>query len=254
MQERADRNGFNNLEPSQHLGADEAWATAGPSRSNTSSMRMSSIIPAIGDHRLISDTRDAPVRLSQSVINNLQNSPEVRRALYQIILCDTYTAKKTDSTRAQDAELKVQDRVNAELKRIRDSQAQKLDFLTASLTTNPPKEDAAFSEPQRATTGLAYHLSSPFYHDSNTKIESPASADSGRSHDSVEKEIMDLRAKLDARKKVEKVPVEVETAKEKLVQCLRTNDRRPLDCWQEVEQFKVQVGKLEQAFIQKAGR
>lgn len=65
---------------------------------------------------------------------------------------------------------------------------------------------------------------------------------------------MDLRAKLNARKKVEKVPVEVETAKEKLVQCLRTNDRRPLDCWQEVEQFKVQVGKLEQAFIQKAGR
>ncbi|KAK4508025.1 hypothetical protein PRZ48_001761 [Zasmidium cellare] len=180
---------------------------------------------------------DAPVRLSQSVINNLQNSPE------------------TDSTRAQDLELKVQDRVNAELKRIRDSQAQKLESLTASLTTNPPKEDATLSEPQRATTGLAYHLSSPFYHDSNsTKIDAPASADSGRSHDSVEKEIMDLRAKLDARKKVEQVPVEVEKAKESLVQCLRTNDRRPLDCWQEVEQFKQQVGKLEQAFIQKAGR
>lgn len=65
---------------------------------------------------------------------------------------------------------------------------------------------------------------------------------------------MDLRAKLDARKKVEKVPDEVEKAKESLVQCLRTNDRRPLDCWQEVEQFKQQVGKLEQAFIQKAGR
>ncbi|KAF2172316.1 hypothetical protein M409DRAFT_17552 [Zasmidium cellare ATCC 36951] len=179
---------------------------------------------------------DAPVRLSQSVINNLQNSPE------------------TDSTRAQDLELKVQDRVNSELKRIRDAQAQKLESLTASLTTNPPKEDSPSAEPQRATTGLAYHLSSPFYHDSTTKLDTPANTDSGRSHDSVEKEIMDLRAKLDARKKVEQVPVEVEKAKESLVQCLRTNDRRPLDCWQEVEQFKVQVGKLEQAFIQKAGR
>lgn len=254
MQEPADRNSFNNLESSQHPEPDEAWATAGPSRSNTSLMRMSHTILAIGECRLTSVTRDAPVRLSQSVINNFQNSPEVGRAPIQIVLHITHTVLQTDSTRAQDAELKVQDRVNAELKRIRDSQAQKLDSLTASLTTNPPKEDAASSEPQRATTGLAYHLSSPFYQDSNTKVAAPASADSGRSHDSVEKEIMDLRAKLDARKKVEKVPVEVETAKEKLVQCLRTNDRRPLDCWQEVEQFKVQVGKLEQAFIQKAGR
>lgn len=160
---------------------------------------------------------------------------------------------QTDSTRAQDVELKVQDRVNAELKRIRDAQAKKLESLTASLTTNPPKADDPSAEPSRATTGLAYHLSSPFYHDSKTKVDTP-SADSGRSHDSVDKEIMDLRAKLDARKKVEKVPDEVEKAKESLVQCLRTNDRRPLDCWQEVEQFKMQVGKLEQAFIQKAGR
>ncbi|KAK4635659.1 MICOS complex subunit mic19 [Fulvia fulva] len=179
---------------------------------------------------------DAPVRLSQSVINNLQSSPE------------------TDSTRAQDLELKVQNRVNAELARVKEAQAKQLDDLTASLTTNPPKEDSQAPEPQRATTGLAYHLSSPFYHDSSKKIEAAPQEDSGRSHDSVHKEIMDLRQKLDARKKVEKVPQEVAKAKESLVQCLRTNDRRPLDCWQEVEQFKAEVGKLEKAFIQKAGR
>lgn len=134
-------------------------------------------------------------------------------------------------------------------------QAKQLEALTASLTTNPPKEEESQpSELQRATTGLAYHLSSPFYHDSSKKIEPVAQEDSGRSHDSVQKEIMDLRQKLDARKKVEKVPQEVEKAKESLVQCLRTNDRRPLDCWQEVEQFKAEVGKLEKAFIQKAVR
>ena len=126
--------------------------------------------------------------------------------------------------------------------------------LTASLTTNPPKEDAKPTELARNPNSLAYHLSSPFYHDSSAKADSPTAEDSGRSHDSVEKEIMDLRAKLDSRKKIEKVPQEVEKAKESLVQCLRSNDRRPLDCWQEVESFKAEVGKLEKAFIQKAGR
>jgi altered-inheritance-of-mitochondria protein 13 len=70
----------------------------------------------------------------------------------------------------------------------------------------------------------------------------------------VQKEIMDLRKKLDSRKKVEKVSPEVEKAKENLVTCLRTNDRRPLDCWQEVETFKAEVAKLEKAFIQQASR
>ena len=65
---------------------------------------------------------------------------------------------------------------------------------------------------------------------------------------------MDLRQKLDSRKKLEKVSPAVEKAKANLTTCLRTKDRRPLDCWQEVEDFKAEVGKLEKAFIQKAGR
>ena len=65
---------------------------------------------------------------------------------------------------------------------------------------------------------------------------------------------MDLRQKLEARKHLEKISPEVEKAKESLVKCLRTNDRRPLDCWQEVEKFKTEVGKLERAFVEKAAR
>lgn len=191
------------------------------------------------------------MRLSQSVINNLQNSPEVRTS-YSRSFANADNEQQTDSTRAQDLELKVQQRVNAELSRIRDSQSEKLESLTASLTTNPAQEDAP--EAARDPHTLAYHLSSPFYQSSSPKLDTPAAADSGRSHDSVEKEIMDLRQKLEQRKKVEKLPQEVEKAKESLVQCLRTNDRRPLDCWQEVEMFKAEVGKLEKAFIQKAGR
>lgn len=183
------------------------------------------------------------MRFSQSVIDSLQSSPE------------------TDSTRAQNLELKIQSRVNSELTRIRDAGASKLDALTSSLTTNPPQENSAQAEEAAAARDphtLASHLSSPFYQDHSIASHIPglssAPADSGRSHDSVNQEIMDLRQKLESRKKVEKTSPEVEKARENLVTCLRTNDRRPLDCWEEVEGFKREVGKLEKRFIERAGR
>ena len=44
---------------------------------------------------------------------------------------------------------------------------------------------------------------------------------------------------------------DINKAKEKVVTCLRLNDRRPLDCWKEVEAFKREVGRLEGAFLGK---
>jgi MICOS complex subunit MIC19 len=41
----------------------------------------------------------------------------------------------------------------------------------------------------------------------------------------------------------------VEKARGELVGCLRLNDRRPLDCWREVEAFKREVGRLEEKFV-----
>lgn len=32
---------------------------------------------------------------------------------------------------------------------------------------------------------------------------------------------------------------------------MRDNDRRPLDCWEEVEKFKVEVKKLEKGWVNK---
>ncbi|KAI6911633.1 hypothetical protein KC318_g7386, partial [Hortaea werneckii] len=176
---------------------------------------------------------------------------------------------QSDTTRARTAELKVQHRVNAELQRIRDTQAQQLEQLTASLTTSAPGDDttiipsnlAITSEPSKDPTSLAYHLSSPFYQDHSGAASATSTAhtldspfDSGRSHDSVAKEIMDLKTKLEQRKRTDKASPEVEKAKESMVQCLRMNDRRPLDCWQEVEQFKREVGRLERGFVEKVGR
>ena len=67
------------------------------------------------------------------------------------------------------------------------------------------------------------------------------------------KEIEELRRKLAERKKVEKVDAEVQKAKDELVACLRLNDRRPLDCWREKEEFKRQVGRLEREFVKRTG-
>lgn len=74
------------------------------------------------------------------------------------------------------------------------------------------------------------------------------------SRSTVAKEIAELKKKLDGRKKLEQPDPAVEKAKEELVQCLRMNDRRPLDCWQEREAFKREVGRLEREFVERAVR
>jgi MICOS complex subunit MIC19 len=53
-----------------------------------------------------------------------------------------------------------------------------------------------------------------------------------------------LRKKLEQRKKLTAVDEGVEKAKSEVVKCLRENDRRPLDCWKEVENFKNEVRRL----------
>lgn len=67
----------------------------------------------------------------------------------------------------------------------------------------------------------------------------------------VSKEVQALRAKLDQRKGVREVPETVETARSEVVRCLRENDRRPLDCWREVERFKEEVRRLEKGWVEK---
>jgi altered-inheritance-of-mitochondria protein 13 len=70
----------------------------------------------------------------------------------------------------------------------------------------------------------------------------------------VSKEIAELKRKLENRKKIEQADQGVEKAKNELVQCLRTNDRKPLDCWKEREAFKREVGRLERQFVEKTVR
>lgn len=65
------------------------------------------------------------------------------------------------------------------------------------------------------------------------------------------KDVEALRAKLDERKKVRQLPDSLEAARGEVVRCLRENDRRPLDCWKEVEAFKEEVRRLEKGWVDK---
>ena len=65
------------------------------------------------------------------------------------------------------------------------------------------------------------------------------------------KEVEALRQKLENRKQVRDIPASVETARGEVVRCLRENDRRPLDCWREVEAFKEEVRRLERGWVEK---
>lgn len=62
-------------------------------------------------------------------------------------------------------------------------------------------------------------------------------------------EVQALRRKLDGRRKLAPLDGEVEKAKGDVVSCLRVNDRRPLDCWKEVEAFKKEVARMEEKFV-----
>jgi altered-inheritance-of-mitochondria protein 13 len=74
------------------------------------------------------------------------------------------------------------------------------------------------------------------------------------SRNSVTEEVEQLRQKLANRKKLEQVDADVGKAKDAVVACLRTHDRRPLDSLNENEAFKKEVGRLEKEFVEKTIR
>lgn len=76
----------------------------------------------------------------------------------------------------------------------------------------------------------------------------------GGGRQTVSDEVEALRARLHKRKQLRPLPESVEKARGEVVRCLLENDRRPLDCWQEVESFKEEVRKLEKSWVDKVVR
>jgi altered-inheritance-of-mitochondria protein 13 len=89
-----------------------------------------------------------------------------------------------------------------------------------------------------------------------TKKEGKSAGDTLRDlgREAVQNDVKELRKKLEQRKKLTAVDEGVEKAKSEVVKCLRENDRRPLDCWKEVENFKNEVRRLEGVWVEKIVR
>ncbi|OAA60690.1 DUF1690 domain-containing protein [Cordyceps fumosorosea ARSEF 2679] len=133
------------------------------------------------------------------------------------VLDSLQSSPETDASRAKLLEQQVHARVAEELKKLQKREAEALAAAHDKIASAAPSSDDATTT-NRFTVG---------------------------------KEVDALRKKLEERKQVRALPEEVERARGRVVECLRVNDRRPLDCWQEVEDFKAEVQKLERSWVDK---
>ncbi|OAL33325.1 hypothetical protein AYO20_07336 [Fonsecaea nubica] len=170
-------------------------------------------------------TSDTPIQFSQELIDSLQASSE------------------TNSTRAKTLELHIAQRVAAELEKIRKHEASVLEEARKKIAAS----GEAASDSSSSDSSLL-HLSpiSPKDllpgSDSDDQKKAPSSQ-------KVQQEIEKLKQTLGQRKTLRELPKEVENARQDVISCLRINDRKPLDCWKEVEIFKREVRKMEDSYV-----
>ncbi|PHH78256.1 hypothetical protein CDD80_7129 [Ophiocordyceps camponoti-rufipedis] len=123
---------------------------------------------------------------------------------------------ETNSSRAKQTELQIQARVAEELKKL------------------AARED---EEIRRASSIV------------EAEAANDAKAAAGSERSAVRSEIEGLRRKLEQRKQLRNIPESVDRTRNEVVRCLRDNDRRPLDCWKEVQAFKAEVKKMEDGWV-----
>ncbi|EGD98416.1 MICOS complex subunit [Trichophyton mentagrophytes] len=191
---------------------------------------------------------NSPVQFSQVLVESLQSSSE------------------TDASRSQSLELHIQARVAEELNRIRERETQTLADIEKRIAASYPSEGPATAKSNISTlASQPLSLESPRVPFAGTEFDrvpatsapadnsdeaaaiNPKMISSGR----VAKEIEALRESLASRPTIRKLDPELETAREGVVKCLRDNQKRPLDCWQEVDTFKREVARLEKEWVQK---
>ncbi|KAL8775120.1 MAG: hypothetical protein Q9209_000599 [Squamulea sp. 1 TL-2023] len=174
-------------------------------------------------------TSESPVTFSPDLINALLASPE------------------TDSTRSKDLELHIQRRVHSELERLDAEHSKRLAELQEQISLSPDS----------TTKSIHPDGQTPDQSGSTGGVDHKAAAEGDKLRDlsrqSVQKEIDMLKEKLKRRRIKEEVVKDraIEKAKGEIVKCLRLNDRRPLDCWREVETFKEEVARLEKEYLGK---
>lgn len=122
---------------------------------------------------------------------------------------------ESDSTRATSLEIRIQERVAEELRRMAEQENDMMRQVEERLSTQ--SSDAA-------TKAIARR-------------------------EEMQRLLQQVRAKAESQPKQVEMEPSTEKAREALVSCLRTYQNRPLDCWQQVEDFKSEVRKLEEKFI-----
>jgi altered-inheritance-of-mitochondria protein 13 len=143
----------------------------------------------------------------------------------QELIDSLQASTESDSTRARTLELHIQSRVASELKALQERASKDFEELQSKISAPEPKQEKSAGETLR---------------------------DLGR--ESVQNDVQELRKKLEQRKKLNDVDEGVEKAKSEVVRCLRENDRRPLDCWKEVQTFREEVRRLEGVWVEKVVR
>ncbi|KAI1755746.1 hypothetical protein F4782DRAFT_366787 [Xylaria castorea] len=139
----------------------------------------------------------------------------------QDVVDSLHTNRESDVSRAQHLELAVQARVSEELKKLSTQESGALRSTLQKASEMTDGEAAQQVQGDRRT---------------------------------VSSEVEALRARLDKRKQLRPLPQTVEKARGDVVRCLLENDRRPLNCWEEVEAFREEVRRLEKSWVDKVVR
>lgn len=168
-------------------------------------------------------TAATPINFSAELIDSLQSSSE------------------TNSTRAKSLDLHIAQRVHEELAKLQSSQDSALQAAKDKILA--AKDEL---ETDTATVGKKVKDHLPEGLGGQGKEEKERKEQTSQK---VAEEIERLKRELGQRKVLKELPGELERAREGVVSCLRTNDRRPLDCWREVEVFKREVRRLEEEFV-----
>lgn len=137
----------------------------------------------------------------------------------------------------------IAERVAAELEKIQKRETETLEAVRAKLSTEDPESDT------QSTASKIKDAASNALPNNLNPSAAQAKQLKAQSSQKVQEEIAKLKRTLSERKVLKDLPPEVEKARNAVVSCLRINDRRPLDCWREVEIFKSEVKKMEDKFV-----
>jgi len=177
---------------------------------------------------------NTPIQFSQELVDSMQASSE------------------SNSTRAKTLELHIAERVAAELEKIQKRETEKFEAIRAELSNEAPDPEPSPSDSQ-STTSRVKEVTASLVPDSLTPSGTiRAKEEKSRKEQTskrVQEEIEKLKKQLSERKVLKDLTPGVQKARNSVVSCLRVNDRTPLDCWKEVEAFKLEVRKMEDKFV-----